>query len=201
MTNSSRHSAARGMGGSAALVAVVLDITWAASLSTQFVAARLGYHRHLGDPVFRASSATKIWLEATAVLCIMVAVLCLLGLRWRAAAVPLLLLAVTAFAVGNGPVYAPTRVFVWHAAYQRIPDYEHVFATAWAILATVSVSLFLTSWRLLRSRPGIAPGRDVTSSRDFSPTTTTNRQSNRAEPLFAPVPRLRTAGRRRTPIR
>ena len=201
MSNSSRHSAAWGMGDWAALVAVLLDITWAASLSTQFVAARLGYHRHLGDPLFRASSATKVWLEATAVLCIVAAVLSLLGWRWRAAVVPLLLLAVTAIAAGNGPVYAPARVFVWHAAYQRIPDYEHLFTTAWAILAAVSVTLFLTSWRFLRSRPGVASGSDATVSRDFNRSNTNNRQSKRAEPLFAPAPRLRTAGRRRTPVR
>jgi hypothetical protein len=201
MSNPSRHSGARSARGWAALIIVLLDITWAASLSTQFVASRLGYHRHLGDPLFRAPLATKVWLEAAAVLCIVGAVLCLLSWRWRPTAVPLSLLAVTAIAARNGPVYQPARVFVWHAAYQRIPDYEHLFATAWAILAAASVALLLTSWRLLRSGTIVASGSDSALSRDLHPASMSNGSSKRLAPAFAPAPRLRTAGRRRVPIR
>jgi hypothetical protein len=201
MSNPSRHAAARGARGWAALIIVLLDITWGAGLSTQFVASRLGYHRHLGDPLFRATLATKVWLEAAAVLCIVAAVLCLLSWRWRAAAVLLSLLAVTAIAVRNGPVYQPTRVFVWHAAYQRISDYEHLFATAWAILAAASVALVLTSSRLLRSGTVVASGSDSTLSRDLSRASRSNGPSKRPAPPFAPAPRLRTAGRRRLPLR
>jgi hypothetical protein len=201
MSNPSRYSAARGARGWAALIIVLLDITWAASLSTQFVASRLGYHRHLGDPLFRASFATKVWLEAAAVLCIAAAVLCLLSWRWRAATVPLSFLAVTAIAVRNGPVYQPARVFVWHAAYQRIPDYEHLFATAWVILAAASVALILTSWRLLGSGTVVASGSDSALSRDLHSASTSTGPSKRPTPPLAPAPRLRTAGRRRVPIR
>lgn len=201
MSNPPRHATARGAKGWAVLILVLLDITWAAGLSTQFVASRLGYHPHLGDPLFRASFATKVWLEAAAVLCIVAAVLCLLSWRCRVAAVPLAILAVTAIAVRNGPVYPPAQVFVWHAAYQRIPDYEHLFATAWGILAATSVVLFLTSWRLLRSGAGVASGTDSALSRASDPSSTSNGMSRRAAPTVAPVPRLRTAGRRRIPIR
>jgi len=201
MSNPSRYAAARGARGWAALIIVLLDITWAAGLSTQFVASRLGYHRHLGDFLFRVSLATKVWLEAAAVLCIVAAVLCLLSWRWRPAAVPLSLLSVTAIAVRHGPVYQPARVFVWHAAYQRIPDYEHLFATAWAILAAASVALVLSSWRLLRSGTVVASGSDSALSRDVNRASTSNSPSKRPAPPFASPPRLRTAGRRRVPIR
>ncbi len=200
MSNPSRHSAARGARGWAALIIVLLDTTWAASLSTQFVASRLGYHRHLGDPLFHASLATKVWLEAAAVFCIVAAVLCLLSWRWRAAAVPLSLLAVTAIAVRNGPVYQPARVFVWHAAYQRIPAYEHLFATAWAILAAASAALLLTSWRLLRSGT-VASGSDSALYRELHPASMSNGSSKRPARPLAPAPRLRTSGRRRVPMR
>jgi|SRR5579863_1688346 hypothetical protein len=188
MSNPSRDSAARSARGWAGLIIVLLDITWAAGLSTQFVASRLGYHRHLGDPVFRAPLPARVWLETAAVLFAVAAVLCLLIWRGRAAAVPLSLLAVTAIAIRNGPVYPPVRVFVWHAAYRGIPDYEHLFATAWAILVVASVALFLSSWRLLRS------------GTDLNHASKSNAQSRRPAPPFAPAPRLRTGGRR-VPVR
>ncbi len=178
------------------LVVALLDITWATGLSTQFVALRLGYHRHLGDPLFRASSATTVWLEAAAILFTVLAVLSMLCWRWRAAAVPMSLLAVTAMAVRSGPVYSPERVFVWHAAYQRIPDYEHLFATAWAILAGASIALLLTTWRLLRSGTGVVSERDAALSRGVNTASTNSGPSKRA----GPAPRLRTSGRR-MPIR
>jgi hypothetical protein len=201
MSKPSRHPETQGAGGWAGLIIVLLDITWAAGLSTQFVAWRLGYHRHLGDPVFRASLATQAWLEAAAVLCIIAAVLCLLGRRHRAAAVPLVLLGVTAIAIRNGPVYPPVRVFVWHAAYQWIPDYDRLFATAWAILAAASVALVVSSWRLLRSGTGIASRSDSGLSRDSNAASWSDGPSKKLAPPFAPAPRLRTAGRRRLPIR
>jgi hypothetical protein len=201
MSNPSKRAVARGAGGWTMFIVVLLDITWAASLSTQFVAARLGYHRHLGDALFRASAATRVWLEAAVVLCIVAGVLCLLGRRWWAGLIPLLLLAVTAFVIRDGPVYAPTRVFVWHAAYRRIPGYEHLFTMAWAVLAAAAIALWTTSWRLLRTGSGTASGRDTATPRDFSPMNTINGQSKRVAPIFAPAPRLRTAGRRRTPVR
>jgi hypothetical protein len=200
MSNPPRHSTALGAKGWVVLILMLLDLTWASGLSTQFVASQLGYHPHLGDPLFRASLATKVWLEGAAVLCIVAAVLCLLSWRCRAEAVPLSILAVTAIAVRSGPVYPPAQVFVWHAAYQRITDYEHLFATAWGILATASVALFLTSWRLLRSGTGGASGTD-SASREMNPASTGNGISKRPAASFAPAPRLRTAGRRRIPIR
>ena len=201
MSNPLRHPTARGAKGWAVLILVLLDITWAAGLSTQFVASRLGYHPHLGDPLFRASLATKVWLEGGAVLCIIAAVLCLLSWRCRVAAVPLSILAVTAIAVRSGPVYPPAQVFVWHAAYQRIPDYENLFTIAWGILAATSVALFLSSWRLLRSGTGVASGTDSAVARELSPASASNGMSKRGAPSFVPAPRLRTAGRRRIPIR
>lgn len=201
MSISLRYSAGHGARGWPALIVVLLDITWATSLSTQFVASRLGYHRHLGDPLFRASLATKVWLEVAAILFIVVAALCMLSSRWRAAVFPLSLLAVTAMAVRSGPVYAPARVFVWHAAYQRIPDYEHLFATAWAILAAASVALFLTSCRLLRSGAGVPSGSDSAPCRESRTGSTTSGKPKRAAPPFGPTPRLRIAGRRRIPTR
>jgi hypothetical protein len=201
MSNPSRRTVARGAGGWTTFIVVLLDITLAASLSTQFVAARLGYHRHLGDALFRASVRTRVWLEAAMALCMVAAVVCLLGRRWRAGVIPLLLLAVTAFVIRDGPVYAPTRVFVWYAAYRRIPGYEHLFTMAWAILAGVSIALWITTWRMLRTGSGTASGRDTATPRDCGPTNTINGQSKQVGPIFAPAPRLRTAGRRRTPVR
>jgi hypothetical protein len=201
MNNPSRHSAALGARGWTALVMVLLDVTWASSLSTQFVASRLAYHRHLGDPVFRASSVTMVWLEAAAVVCIVASVVCLLSWRRRAAAVPLSLVAVSAIAVRNGPVYSPVRVFIWHAAYQWIPDYAHLFATAWAILAAASVALFLSSWRIIRSGRGGVPWHESALTHDVSSASMSNGLSKRPAPPFAPAPRLRTAGRRRVSVR
>ncbi len=196
-----RPSAVHSATGWPPLIVMLLDITWATGLSTQFVASRLGYHRHLGDPLFRVSSATQVWLAAAAILFTLMAVLCMLSWRWRAAAVPLSLLAVTAMVVRSGPVYAPVRVFVWHAAYQRIPDYEHLFAKAWAILAGASIALLMTSWRLLRSGTSVVSGRDSALSRGLDTASTNRDPSKRVAPPFGPAPRLRTSGRRRMPIR
>jgi hypothetical protein len=201
MSNPSRNSGAPGVKGWAALIIMSLDLTWAAGLSTQFVASRLGYHRHLGDPVLRASLPAKVWLEAAAVLCIIAAVLCLLSWRRRPAAIPLSLLSVTAIAIRNGPVYPPVQVFVWHAAYRQIPDYKPVFATAWAILAAASIALILSNWRLLRSGSGTASRNESAPSHHFDPGGRGNSSSTRPAQPFATSPRLRTAGRRRVPVR
>jgi hypothetical protein len=201
MNNASRYSAKRGAGAWSVLLAVVVDIVWAAGLATQFVAARLGYHPHLGTPLFRASPAMKSWVMAAAVVCIVAAVVCLLVWRWRPAVIPLVVLAATATAIWHGPVYAPARFFSWHAAYRQIPGYGELFAEAWTIFAGVSVTLLLAIWRALRPEYSLASGGAPVVSREVNATKARDGQSKTVAQGLTTVPRLRTAGRRRIPVR
>jgi membrane protein implicated in regulation of membrane protease activity len=179
-----------------------IDLTWAAALSTQFVAARLGYHHHLGGALFRAPIAAAAWLEGVAVICGVIAVVCLWTWRWRPALLPLLVVAVSTLAVRNGPVYSPTRVFVWYAAYRRIPEYGHIFAAAWVILAASSIVLIMSSWRLLRSAPQAgAPFRGSNPSQKAGAAVNGGRLPTRSLSPAGPTARLRTAGRARIPVR
>jgi len=87
-------------------------------------------------------------LEAAAVSCITVAVLLSPTARWRWLGVASAFLALSAIAVRDGPIYAPTRVFVWFAAYRAMPTYASLFRAAWVILAGASITLIMASWRL-----------------------------------------------------
>jgi hypothetical protein len=202
MYNQPRHPAVSRDTSPGLWIVVFLDLTWAAALSTQFVAVRLGYHHHLGDPLFRAPNAAAAWLDAAAVICGVVAVVCLWTWRWRPALFPLMALAVSVVAVRNGPVYSPTRVFVWYAAYRRIPEYGHLFTAAWVILAASSIVLITGSWRLLRSAHRvIAPIRGSNPSHDLLAARSGDRHPTRPSTPAGPTARLRTAGRARMPVR
>jgi hypothetical protein len=183
-------------------IAVFIDLTWGAALSTQFVAGRLGYHHHLGNALFRAPIAAAAWLEAVAVVCGVAAVVCLWTRRRHAALLPLLVVAVSALAVRNGPVYAPTRVFVWYAAYRHIPEYAHTFTAAWVILAASSIALITSGWRLLRSAPQVvAPIHGSNLWPDTGAAMNGGRSPARSSSPTGTATRLRTAGRARMPVR
>jgi hypothetical protein len=152
-----------------------VSIMWAAAFATQFVAARFDYHRHLGTWLFRTSPSANAWLGAGIAAFATAAVGMLLSVRWRWAAIPIAFLVVSATAMRNGPVYAPSRVFVWYAAYRTTQAYAPVFHMAWAILAGASLLLSLASWRLVRatektdtsrdSKAGAQTGRDPRAGR------------------------------------
>lgn len=126
----------------------LLDVTWAAGLTTQFVGARLGYHQHLGTWLFRAPPGAARPLEDAVVACVTAALGLLLTVRRRWVGVLTAFLGLSAMAIWDGPIYAPTRVFVWYAAYREMPTYTALFRTAWVILAGTSLTLIVASWRL-----------------------------------------------------
>jgi hypothetical protein len=150
-TRPSRGSASQTSTYGSIWLVVLLDLTWATALSTQFVGARLGYHRHLGAWLFRAPAAAHMWFGLGSVACVTAALAMLLTVRWRWVALLFAFLSVSALVIRNGPIYAPTRVFLWYAAYRGIAVYAPIFHAAWLILAGASFMLVVATWRLMRA--------------------------------------------------
>lgn len=130
----------------------IVALVWASSLATQYVAARLGYHRNLGPWMFRAPEGAGGWLGFGELGSAAVALVLLLTSR-RWAAVPAAAAAVSVWAARLGPIYAPTRLFVWYNAYHGLTAYSHVFQVAWAVFITSAVALGIAALRLLPRQP------------------------------------------------
>lgn len=182
--------------------ALLLGVTWASALSTQFVAGRLEYHHHLGNPLFRASDTAREALALMAIACAIAAATCMATRRHWAATVAWLALAITAIVARSGPVYSPARVFVWYGGYRRIPEYGHLFAMAWGIIAGWSTTIFVAMRSLLRGarRPATTINRDglVAGQTSAHPD---GRLSRTTQTASVTSVRLRTTGRRRAPVR
>ena len=82
----------------------VTGAVWASGFATQYVAARLAYHPHLGPWLYRASSSARERFGIAIPLCLVSAGLALLTRRWRWAVIPLVLAAVTAAIARNAPL-------------------------------------------------------------------------------------------------
>jgi hypothetical protein len=121
---------------------------WAAALATQYVAARLAYHPHLGPWIYRASSADRSRLTAAIAACVVAAGIALTTHRWRWSAVPFSLAAITAMIARSAPLYSPERVFVWYTAYHHVAAYRQLFAVAWIIFGVATVAAALAAARL-----------------------------------------------------
>jgi hypothetical protein len=121
---------------------------WGAMLATQYVAACLRYHSHLGPWLYRAGPQTQAHLAAAVVVCLFFALAMLPMHRWRWTAVPLVFAALTARIVRTGAVYSPERVFVWYAAYHGVTSYRHMFFLAWLIVGIVALTITVAALRL-----------------------------------------------------
>jgi hypothetical protein len=198
----SRRVAARTGSWNGFWIVVLIDVLWGMGLSTQFVAVRLGYHHHLGTPWLPGPLVAKGWLDATAVACTGFALACVCTRRWRAGGLAWGVLAVSAMVLRSGPVYSPLRIFVWYGAYRRIPEYTHLFRTAWVILASSSIALVIASWRLLElGHRAVEPTDESSLHRERKPATTERAWSARSQGPPRATTRLRTAGRRHVPLR
>jgi hypothetical protein len=125
--------------------ATAMGVMWGASLATQYVAARLLYHPHLGPWLYQAPATARGSVRTAAIASALAAAVALLKRGWRWLFVPLALVAISAMAVWAGPVYAPLRVFTWHTAYRFIPAYYTLFARAWIILGGVALVVTITA--------------------------------------------------------
>jgi hypothetical protein len=202
MRPGSRRDAARTGSWNGFWIVVLIDVLWGMGLSTQFVAVRLGYHHHLGNPLLPGPIVAKGWLDAAAVACTGCALACVCMRRWRAGGLAWGALAVSAIVLRSGPVYSPLRIFVWYGAYRRIPEYTHLFTTAWVILASSSVALVVASRRLLElGRGAVVPTDESTLHRERKPAATERAWSVRSHSPPEATARLRTAGRRHVPVR
>jgi hypothetical protein len=198
----SRRVAARTGSWNGFWIVVLIDVLWGMALSTQFVAVRLNYHHHLGNPLFRGPIVAKGWLDAVAVACTGFAIACVCTRRWRAGGLAWGVLAVSAIVLRSGPVYSPLRIFVWYGAYRRIPEYAHLFTTAWVMLASSSIALVVVSWRLLELiRRAAVPTDESSLRRERKPATTERAWSARSHTPPGATARLRTTGRRHVPVR
>lgn len=130
---------------------------WAAAFATQYVAARLAYHPHLGPWVYRASASARQRFGLMIPVCLVAAGVVLLTRRWRWSVVLLLLTAATAVIARDAPLYSPDRVFVWYRAYHAVPAYRQLFLMAWAIFAGATVAATVAVARLAAVRRELTP--------------------------------------------
>jgi hypothetical protein len=144
---------------------------WAAALATQYVAARLAYHPHLGPWIYRASTGARHRFSLIIPVCLVVGGLVLLTRRWRWSVVPLLLSAETAHIARDAPVYSPVRVFVWYRAYHSVPAYRQLFLVAWAIFATAAVAATIAVARLAAAQHELTPTAPRKPDHQFDPHT------------------------------
>lgn len=133
-------------------IAITTSVICALAFATQYVAARLAYHPHLGPWLYRASGTTGARLRIVALGCFAAAVVVLASYRWRWSAVLLVVVAVSAIVAREAPVYSPTRIVVWYTAYREIRAYDGMFTTAAAIFA-VSVVAITTAMLKLAGVP------------------------------------------------
>jgi hypothetical protein len=141
----------------AAHAAALVGTIWSAALTTQYVAARLAYHPHLGPWVYRAPTADRSRLEVVVVLCVVAGGIALMTRRWRWGVVPFAFAAITGTIARSAPLYSPDRVFVWYTAYHRVPAYHSLFVGAWIIFGVATVAATLAALRLCTREPRPTP--------------------------------------------
>jgi hypothetical protein len=130
----------------------VAGAVWAAAFATQYVAARLAYHPHLGPWLYRASSSARARFSIAIPVCLVAAGIALVTRRWRWAAIPLVLSTATAMILRDAPLYSPDRVFVWYKAYHTVSAYRPLFLVAWAIFAIATVAATIAAAQLAATR-------------------------------------------------
>jgi type IV secretion system protein VirD4 len=113
---------------------LALGLAWAAGITTQFVAWRLGYHPNLGLVLLRLDAHTARTLRWTVTIFAAGALLTLWRPAMRGMALSFLVAGVSAVVVGAGPLYPPYNVFVWYAAYRHVPALNSVFRWGWIVL-------------------------------------------------------------------
>src|SRR3989441_12502920 len=118
---------------------LALALVLGLAAGTQYVAWRFHDHPSLGAPLVVVPAHAARWLRATGVLAAGTALVGVL-LPWlRPLSVPLVCMAVCTALASAGPIYAPYRIFVWHAANASVPGVAPVFRVAWILVATVGV--------------------------------------------------------------
>jgi type IV secretion system protein VirD4 len=135
------------------MVCLVFALVLGLALGTQYVAWRFGYHPRLGAPLIVVPADTARWLRATAVLAAGSAFAGLLSPWFRPLSVPLVVVAACLGVASMGPIYAPYRIFMWHAANAAAPEAAPVFRVAWVVVVLVVVPASLavmTTWRRRR---------------------------------------------------
>jgi hypothetical protein len=137
--------------------AMLAGAVWSAALATQYVAARLAYHPHLGPWVYRASSADRSRLKAAIVFCIVAGGIALMTRRWRWGVVPFSFAAITGTIARSAPLYSPDRIFVWYTAYHRVQAYRDLFIGAWIIFGVAAVAASFAARRLCAREPRPTP--------------------------------------------
>lgn len=130
-----------------------LGLLLATAAGTQYVAWRFAFHPSLGAPLIVFGAASVRVLRGACVLAAAGAVACGLEPRLRPLrplVLPLFLVATVAGLASAGPLYAPYRIFLWHAANAHLSAAAPVFRGAWALVATMAIacSIAVTSvWR------------------------------------------------------
>src|SRR5437879_6508464 len=107
---------------------------------TDYVAWRFAFHPSLGAPLVVFKAHTARLLRGACVLAVGTALSSTLFPRVRGLLAPLVLAAVCTGLGSLGPVYAPYRIFEWHAAYAAVPSVAQVFRVAWAVVVTVAIA-------------------------------------------------------------
>jgi hypothetical protein len=141
--------------------------TWAASLATQYVAARLAYHPHLGPWLYHASAAARERFSLVMHALLVAAAVALLTARWRRAVLPFAIGALTAVVARDAPLYSPDRLFVWYAAYHGVAAYRRVFLVAWGVFAIATVAATVAGSRLTAPRLDPTPTGQRQPERHF----------------------------------
>lgn len=141
----------------AAHAAALVGMVWSAALATQYVAARLAYHTHLGPWVYRASAASRSRLKAAVLLCVLAGAMASMTRRWRWGLVPFSFAAITGMIARSAPLYSPERLFVWYTAYHGVQAYHTLFAGAWIIFGVATLLATLAATRLCTREPRPTP--------------------------------------------
>src|SRR5947208_3538509 len=125
------------------IVGLALALVLGLAAGTQYVAWRFHDHPNLGTPLVVVPAHTARWLRATGVLAAGTALVGVF-LPWlRPLSVSLVCVAVCTALSSAGPIYAPYRIFVWHAANASVPGVAPVFRVAWILVVTVGVTAAL----------------------------------------------------------
>ena len=157
-----RRSGLEQSGSRAAAFVAALALIWGSALATQYIAARLGYQPRLGAWAYRAPASSRQILRIALALVATAAVLAPLRPTTRWYSVPLGLVAASAYAVIKGPIYAPTRVYIWYATYGTGSAYRAPFLTAWLVIAASVILVTVAAHRVRRPNAGPAsPGRPL----------------------------------------
>src|SRR6266566_9430948 len=96
------------------VVILGVGLVFAAAAGTQYAAWRFGFRPTLGAPLLVFNAHTTRLLRAVTALATGGALSALCMPRLRALSGPLVLIALGAGLASVGPVYPPSRVFVWY---------------------------------------------------------------------------------------